>query len=518
MKHMVKRMNSCRMNVLPICVVFVLVFTIGCRTVSPVAGQQGPRSPRQLRNAIDDILEEEQFQNATWAVFITDLLDDKVLYRHNENRSFIPASNTKLFTTGAALDQLGPEFRYETRLFIDGPIADGVLEGNVIVRGSGDPVIGGRFNDGDLTQTFREWAQALRDSGVQSVAGDIIGDDDVFDDIPLGYGWSWDDEPFWYSAEISGLSFNDNCVDFSIEARRPGMPGTISWEPFGTSYISVVNASVTIDADSSLQEGYFRKRGTNAFRIYSEVPAGRVDRESLTVTNPTLYFVHVLRETLLSSGISVIGRPVDVDDLSIKPDLSSGSMRLIATHRSEPLKDIVRILNKRSQNLYAEQLLRTLGVLNPVEDPELEPGSAEMGIARAMDTFVAAGVDTSRIQLVDGSGLSRMNLVTAEMTSALLGYMYHHADDSTKSTFIRSLPIGGIDGTLEFRFTEGAAHGNVKAKTGTVSNASTLSGYVTSAAGTPYSFVLMANHFTVKTSAVRNAQDRIVDLLANYRR
>lgn len=506
------------MRVLPVLVVSALVLVIGCRSVSPVVGQQEPRSPKQLRNAIDDILKEEQFQNATWAVFITDLRDGKVVYRHNENLSLIPASNTKLYTTSAALDQLGPEFRFETELFIDGPINNGVLEGNVIVRGSGDPVIGGRFNDGDLTQTFREWADALGVLGVHSIAGDIIGDDDIFDDTPLGYGWSWDDEPFWYSAEISGLSFNDNCVDFSIESRDPGMPATISWEPFGTSYISVVNASVTIDADSSLEEGYFRKRGTNTFRIYSEVPAGRVDRESLTVTNPTLYFVHVLRETLLSSGISVIGRPVDVDDLSIKPDLSSGRMRLIATHRSEPLKEIVRVLNKRSHNLYAEQLLRTLGAVNPVEDPELEPGSAEMGIARAMHTYAAAGVDTSRIQLVDGSGLSRMNLVTAEMTSALLGYMYRHVDDSTKSAFIRSLPIGGVDGTLEHRFTNGPAHGKVKAKTGTVSNASSLSGYVTSAMETPYSFVLMANHYTVKTSAVRNAQDRIVELLAAYRR
>jgi len=515
---MANRMNSFLMRVFPVLVVSVLVLVIGCRTVSPVAGQQGPRTAKQLRNAVDDILEEDQFQNATWAVLIADLQKGDVLYRHNENLSFIPASNTKLYTTSAALDQLGPEFRFETELYIDGAITNGVLDGNVIVRGSGDPVIGGRFNDGDLTQTFREWAEVLKSLGVQNITGDIIGDDDVFDDTPLGYGWSWDDEPFWYSAEISGLSFNDNCVDFSIVSQAPGMPGSISWEPFATSYISVVNATVTTTAESSLNEGYFRKRGTNAFRLYSEIPAGRIDRESLTVTNPTLYFVHVLRETLLSSGISVIGRPVDVDDLSIRPDLSSGRMRLVATHRSEPLKDIVRVLNKKSHNLYAEQLLRTLGAINPVDDPDLERGSAGMGVARAMDTFAAAGVDTSRIQLVDGSGLSRMNLVTAEMTSALLGFMYRHGDDSTKVAFFRSLPIGGVDGTLEHRFTEGPAYGKVRAKTGTVSNASALSGYVSSAAGTPYSFVLMANHYTIETSAVRNAQDRIVEMLATYRR
>lgn len=496
----------------------LMTLSIGCQSVSTVRGKNGPRSPKQLKNAIQRILLEEQFENGTWAVLIVDLSTETVLYRHNEKRSFIPASNTKLYTTSAVLDQLGPEFTYQTTLYIDGPVADGVLEGNVIVRGSGDPVIGGRFNGGDRTETFRNWADSLASYGVSVINGDIIGDDDIFDDTPLGYGWSWDDEPFWYSAEVSGLSFNDNCIDFSITAQSPGMPGLLSWEPANTSFASVTNASISIDPESSLNEGYSRDRGTNSFRLFSEVPQGRVDRESLTVRNPTLFFVHVLRETLLASGISVIGRPVDMDDLSIKPHDSRDTMIRVATHESRPLKDIVTVLNKRSHNLYAEQLLRTLGAIHPVDDPDLDPGSAEMGIARAMDTFVAAHIDTSRIQLVDGSGLSRVNLVTAEMTSSLLNYMFRHDDDSTRVAFYRSLPIGGVDGTLEFRMRSGSAFGNVHAKTGTVSNVSTISGYVHSGAGTPLSFVLMANHYTVKTAKVRDAQDRIIELLATYRR
>ena len=336
--------------------------------------------------------------------------------------------------------------------------------------------------------------------------------------MPLGYGWSWDDEPFWYSAEMGALSFNDNCVDIAIESQFPGMPGLVTWEPAQTSYISVDNATITIDADSSLNEGYFRGRASNEYRLFSEVPAGRIDRESLAVRNPTLYFVHVLRETLLASGISVSGRPVDIDNISLKPDYMSPKMVRVARHWSKPLKEIVRVLNKRSHNLYAEQVLRTLGVTFPLDDPDLELGSAAMGIARAMDTYAAAEIDTSRIQLVDGSGLSRMNLVTAEMTSSLLGYMYRHEDDSTRAAFLRSLPIGGVDGTLESRFMDGPAYRKVRAKTGTVSNVSALSGYIMSAANTPVSFVLMANHFTIKTSEIRNAQDRIVELLALYTR
>ena len=148
--------------------------------MSPVRNPEDLSPPKLLKSAVEQILEEEQFENATWAVLVTDLSTDIVLVGHNEKRSFIPASNTKLYTTSAALDQLGPEFRYKTEVFIDGPVVDGVLAGNVIVLGSGDPVIGGRFNDGDLTETFRNWADSLSSYGIQTIEGDIIGDDNIF--------------------------------------------------------------------------------------------------------------------------------------------------------------------------------------------------------------------------------------------------------------------------------------------------------------------------------------------------
>lgn len=480
--------------------------------------RRGPDSEKQLQKAIDLVLNDSRFQNGTWAVLVTDLGTDRVLYRRNAKKSFIPASNTKIYTTASALDLLGPEYTYVTSVYRDGVIENGVLKGNLIIQGSGDPVIGGRFNDGDITETFREWAASLSNLGVHTIEGDIIGDDDIFDDVALGFGWQWDDELFWYSAEISGLSFNDNNVDFSITGTDPGMQANIGWEPLNTSYIDVVNASLTLPADSSIIEGYSKERGTNKFRIFSQVPTGRTDRESLTVVNPTLFFVHVLRETLIQNGISVSGMPVDVDDVPVKPNYANKATVQILSHTSRPLKDIIRVLNKRSQNLYAEQLLKTVGAVLPVDDPALESGSAKMGLARDMDTYAAAGVDTSRFNLVDGSGLSRMNLVTAEMTSSILRYMWNHPDDSTNAAFYRSLPIGGVDGTLRTRFRGGPAEGRVHAKTGTVTDASALSGYISSAAGTPLSFVIMCNHYIIPTSQVRAAQDQVVELLATYRR
>jgi len=481
-----------------------------------LAAQPTNDARAQLERAIDEVLDDEALANGWWGAMVVEMQTGEVLYRRHAERSFVPASNTKLYTTAAALDLLGPGYRYRTEVFIDGPIVDGVLEGNVIVRGSGDPVIGGRFNGGDRTEVFRAWADSLRARGITRINGDLIGDDDVFDDTPLGYGWSWDDETYWYAAEISGLSFNDNNVDFAIEARRQGQPARITWEPFNTDYVRVVNRTLTTSADTTLDEGYARARGTNTIELSSRVPEGRTDFESLTIANPTRFFVHVLREVLLQAGLAVEGRPVDVDDLSIKPDYAR--YRRVAVHRSPPLADIVKVINKRSQNLYAEQVLRTLAAEGPLDDKEMEPGSAEMGLEVAMGTFVKAGIDTSRIQLVDGSGLSRMNLVTPAMTMALLRYMGHHPEASVQRAFVESMPIGGQDGTLQFRFQQGSARGKVRAKTGTLSNVSVLSGYVPSAEGSSLAFVLMGNHHTAKGKVVRAAQDRVVNLLAEYRR
>jgi D-alanyl-D-alanine carboxypeptidase/D-alanyl-D-alanine-endopeptidase (penicillin-binding protein 4) len=477
-----------------------------------------------LAPQIDALLDEEELANAWWGIAVENLETGEMLYARNTGLGFVPASNTKLYTSAAALDLLGPDYRYETVLFADGPVertpSGGVLRGNLVVRGSGDPTIGGRFSDGDLTATFRAWADSLKARGITRVDGDLIGDDDVFDDVALGYGWSWDDELYWYSAELGGLVFNDNCVDVSIEARQAGQPGRVTWEPMNTSYVQVVNQSLTVPRDSSLEEGYARPRGTNTLYLSSLVPEGRTDRESLTVSNPTLYFAHVLRETLVAEGISVGGVAVDIDDLSVKPD--AARLRRLATHHSPPLAEIVAVVNKRSQNLYADQVLKTLGTLalDTVVSSregfrERDMGSALRGVQVASSTFHRAGVPLGFVQLVDGSGLSRQNIITPAATLHLLRYMWRHEGEGVREAYLASLPIGGVDGTLRGRFRgEPNARGNVRAKTGTLSNASALSGYVTTRGGTPLAFAIMVNHYTTSSRPVRAIQDDLVEVLA----
>lgn len=491
------------------CLSAVLIIPLSLLLVRPVLAQRDTGSTAALRHELDRILGEPGMENALWGVAVYDLTRDREVYAHNESINQVPASNTKLYTTASALHLLGSSFRYHTDLYAVGTVKDGVLHGALVVRGSGDPVLGPRFS-GDPTLVFRQWADSLTAAGIRVIDGDIIGDDDVFDDEFLGYGWSWDDEPFWYSAEISGLSYHDNTVDFSARGTTAGAPADITWEPASTTYMQVLNATVTTDS-GRVHESWNRGRSDNRLRIGSSIPEGATDTESISVSNPTLYFVHVLRETLLSSGIAVLGVPRDIDDLSIRPDYVDPRVSHVATHESETLADIVQVLNKRSQNLYAEQVLRTIGA-------QIGPGaSASRSWRAARPMMAAAGIDTLSIQLVDGSGLSRQNLVSARSTLALLRFMWNHPDTATRDAFLFSLPIGGIDGTLSSRFGDGHAKGNVRAKTGTVSNASALSGYVRTDGGSTFAFSIMVNHYTVPTPRVREIQDRLVETLALYR-
>ncbi|MFB6273517.1 MAG: D-alanyl-D-alanine carboxypeptidase/D-alanyl-D-alanine-endopeptidase [Salinibacter sp.] len=470
-----------------------------------------------LQEVVNDTIEADRYSGAHWGIEVTNLESGRTLFRHNPNHLFTPASNTKLLTTAAALRRLGPSYRYETGLYVDGPVRNGVLHGNLIVRGSGDPTIGGYQQRKNPTAVFRDWADSLKAAGITHIDGDIIGDDDPFSDVPLGEGWSWNDVPYSYAAEINGLVFNNNAIDLEVRGRWPGAPGQITWTPFETDFVRVRNQTRTVPQDSSSDEEYDRPFSKNIFTVRSRVHPDETQEETLTVTEPTCYFTHVLRTVLQQEGISVRGRGVDVDDMPIDPHYAADSVRQVATYRSPPLRQVVRTMNHESQNLYAEQLLRTLAIVNRPDttSEELTVGSSDLGALATRRELAEVGIDTSRVQMVDGSGLSRKNYLSPRAMTHLLEAMWVDAEPALRSAFYESLPVGGTEGTLEYRYKDGAAaRKNVHAKTGTLSGVSALSGYVKTGQGTPLSFVIFCNHHMAETDAVRAAQDAIVNALA----
>ncbi|PSQ92234.1 MAG: D-alanyl-D-alanine carboxypeptidase/D-alanyl-D-alanine-endopeptidase [Bacteroidetes bacterium SW_4_67_19] len=476
------------------------------------------RSP--LAEVVQKTIDTEGLQNGFWGLKVADAATGAVYYEREAGKRFVPASNVKLYTAAAALDQLGPDYRFTTRLYRQGPVVNDTLRGDLIVRGSGDPTIGGYEQRDDRLQVFRAWVDSLRAAGIQHVAGRVLGDDDVHTDAPLGHGWAWDDLPYRYAPELSGLSFAENLITLTARGQDVGEKAVLSWDPLRAGYVNAVNRSLTVRSDAD--EEYRRLPGNRTLYVESRVLPGGTQKEKLSVGNPTGYFVHVLRTMLERNSISVEGAAVDADHL---PEDRSYSYedpftRVVARYRSAPLSKIVETMMEESQNLYAEQVLRTLGAERPVaslmqgdpDDPD--PGSGAMGVEAALRTFGAAGVDTSRIRLADGSGLSRYDMVTPTMTAALLLYMRQHPDPDVADAFTSALAVGGRTGTLEYRFKGGPAEANVRAKTGTLSGVSALSGYVTTAGGQPLVFVIMTNHYSADTDEARDAIDRIVQAMA----
>ncbi len=478
-----------------------------------------PAQAQDWQAQLDALLDDPDFADAHWGVHVLDLATGETLYARNAQKNFIPASVMKLFSTAAALDGLGPDFRYTTTLYLDGEVRDGTLTGHLVVRGSGDPTISDRRfeknypRDGDAAALFRAWADSLKARGVTFVSDHVIGDDDVFDDTELGNGWAWDDEPSPYAAEISGLSFNEGRVTVTATGTRVGRRANLRIDG-GTDYVYFINRTETVGRRAGANREVRRERGGNTFWIESEVPQGRSLSHTVSVHNPTRYFAHVLRETLVAEGVYVDGDPVDLDDWLDKPNYRR--LVPVATHTSRPLREIVALTNKESQNLYAEHLLKTLGAVRcPAERPEaMDCGSAWAGLRAARPLFERAGLDLETMRLRDGSGMSPYNAVAPEDVTALLRTMWVHPDPAVTEAYFGSFAVGGEDGTLERRFRQGPARRNVRAKTGTVTGAKNLAGVVTTAGGTPLAFALLANNFGTTSSRVVRAQDALVEVLA----
>lgn len=477
----------------------------------PATDTQPPRA--QLAQAVSDAVESDAFGGGFWGVQVINLRSGEVLHARNATRPFVPASNVKLATTAAALDHLGPDYRYTTTMYATGPVEDGTLHGNLIVRGAGDPTLGGYRQRRDPAQVFRQWADSLRQAGITRIDGNVIGDAGPVPDPPFGHGWSWEDLSYGYGAPIGGLIFNENTVDLTVRGRNVGQPARVQLTAFQTDYVSIQNRSRTVPTSAEDDEDYVRLPGTNTIRVRTRVYPSVVEDATIAISDPTRYFTHSLRTVLQRNGISVDGHAASLDAVGLTPQYRDSTYQRVASYTSPPLARIARTLNYESRNLYAEQLLRTLALeVSPETSEDHPPGSAPLGIEAVRETLVRAGVDTSRVELADGSGLSRQNLLTPRAVAKVLQHMWVHPDSATSTAFYESLPRGGEDGTLAYRF-RGPGAPEVQAKTGTLSQVSALSGYTTTAQGTPVAFSILSNHHLAESSRARAAQDTIVNAI-----
>lgn len=461
-------------------------------------------APLQQRAAFEALFDTPALSSAQWGVAVSSLRTGEILYQREANREFVPASTMKLFTTAAALIRLGPDFRYTTALYTGGLLQDGTLQGNLVIRGSGDPSFSGRFSREGATGVFVQWADALQREGVREIDGDVVGDDTFFDGQYLGNGWSWDDETFGYAAQISGLSFYENSVDVEVSpGEGEGSSAVLRIVP-DTRYVTLLNRVITAPAGESGSLHFFRSPGTNVVTVSGRIASGSpVLREMVSVHDPALFSATVLKEVLESKGIRVRGVPVGAGRKGVVPEYTA--MRLIASHSSPPLHEIVRIANKWSKNLYAEQLFRTLGKVLGGE------GSTARSSEVVKESLSRMGIDPGSVAVHDGSGFSRLNLVTPLHVLSLLGFMARH---ESFPYFYGSLAIAGVDGTLQRRMKGSEAEGRVHAKTGYFRYVRALSGYVTSKGGDMKAFSLLLNNYLGPAAEARALQDGLCGILS----
>ncbi len=475
--------------------------------------EQPKLSPiKALQNDIESLIQNPDLSSAFIGISIFSIETGEFIFKKNDNKNFIPASNLKLFTTATALDVLGPEFRYTTKMYLDGVIhSNGEFYGDIIIRGSGDPTFSNYFND-DPLDILENFVHNLDSLGIRSIRGNIIGDDRYFDDFYYAEGWSWDDLSYPWAAQVNAISICDNKIDVQITpSDKIGEPARYVMVP-ENSYIQIIN-NVRTTYISDLTEIFSnRDFNSNIVEIVGKIAIDtskqkEVYTHSIAIYNPTRFFLNLFKESLIKHNIKFRGALLDIEDWNEEPDYYN--YRLIFDYESPPLFEIIRTINKMSHNLQSDMLLKTIG------KEVTGKGSFEDGASQIKKFVVKAGINPDKINIVDGSGLSRYNLISPSYIVNLLTFMYK---SNYKDFYLSSLAEPGKRGTLAQRMMRSRAELNVKAKTGTLENVSNLSGFVTTRDHETLVFSIMMMNLNSPLSTAQNIQDLICMRLASFTR
>lgn len=486
-----------------------------------------PQTLAELQARIVTLLDQPKFASARWGVLIK-AGQDKIVFERDADKSFMPASNMKLYTSSAALDAFGSEFKIKTSVYATKPVKAGVLRGDLVLYGRGDPNLSPRF-DADNTDKYddlkpadkitaiEQLADQIKAAGVKSVTGKLIGDDSFFAGDLLGPSWEWDDLQFYYGAEVSALTVNDNSVNFTVKpGRKVGDKPVITVQP-QTAYVKILNNAGTTESGAT-RIGANRPLDSNTVEFFGSIPRTTEKFEvSIAIHDPASFGATLLKEALARRGIRVTGGVTRMDAVArIAHPFDETKLTEIASVQSQSMAELLKVVNKPSQNLHTELMLRQLGANNGQHELD-EFGRPKPTAARGNEArrqfLQKVGVDVTPLSLRDGSGLARQDLVTPRATARLLEFMLTHTH---ANVFRESLPIAGVDGTLERRMRDTAAANNLRAKTGTLSYVNALSGYVTTKRGQVVIFSIMGNNFVGTGREVTSVMDRIGVILAEY--
>lgn len=464
--------------------------------------------PSRLQQEIDRLNADPDLAAGSWGLCVLTTDSGRVIAANEADHSLVPASTLKVLTTGAALQLLGPDYRYETTLEYEGRFdsLSGELSGDLYIRGSGDPTLDSRHfrKEGDSTQLQR-WAAALRKRGIKRITGGIVADDLAFGENPVPDGWTWGDLGQYYGAPASALCYRDNSYSLFFTTR--GDTATLTHTTPAPEGVQLVNR---VKAGGSKDEAYVYGApfGTVQF-ITGRVPKAQTNYEvEAALPDPALQCAADFSRELKAQGITVKEAATTLLFRNRTTDAATPQPRkqLLST-RSPRLADIVYWTNLKSNNVYAEQLLRTLGRLKG------KSGSTVDGVAVVTNFWQPKGMSTNGFFMTDGSGLSRSNAITPRQQATVLRLLSTFPKKEEEA-FQRSLPVAGKSGSLANLCKGTVAENNVKAKSGYITRARGYCGYVNTRSGKRLCFSLLANNYTCTATEMKKKLERVLVALA----
>jgi D-alanyl-D-alanine carboxypeptidase/D-alanyl-D-alanine-endopeptidase (penicillin-binding protein 4) len=485
---------------------------LGCASAGMGHAGGTPGSRAELRHAIDSMVAQPKFSNAHWGILIVDPERGDTLYSHNAGKLFMPASNQKLVTGSVALTLLGPDYQFRTAYGARGPVEGGVLRGDLVVIGRGDPSMSDHMR-GDVMQALRAVPDSLRAHEIRYVSGRLLRAGDAFPDAWHGFGWAWDDFDFAYSAGVDELFFNEGMFQVTLRGsqREGGRASTAVRPDIGYPSLRAMVTTVRRPDSAQAADGSSRAprlqppsasmdSATNVVTITGEI----YPSDSLTIDvayrDPGLAYLYAIRKAFADQALTVEG---GID--SRAPRDSATQLDTLFVMKSPPLREILPALEKPSQNQIAEILFKTLGL------ERTGVGTADSGRAVIERQLAAWGIAPTSFAVRDGSGLSRHDYIAPDAIVRVLDVM---RKSPNFAVFRDGLPLAGVDGTIANRMRGTSAAGNVHAKTGFVDKARSLSGYVTTANGRVLIFSLLCNNWTTTSREVDQLADAIAVRLA----
>jgi D-alanyl-D-alanine carboxypeptidase/D-alanyl-D-alanine-endopeptidase (penicillin-binding protein 4) len=433
-------------------------------------------------------------------IHVVELTGGKTLYRRHENRLFLPASNMKLLTTALALVRLGPDYRFTTRVLRED-------SGDLALVGSGDPSLSGRIfpyrkdaSSAPPLRAIEDLADQVVAGGIRNVNGDILGDDRLYPWAPYAPSWTQDDQLRDYGAPVSALTVADNFLILGIHpGAHPGDLARLTLAP-SLEYFAVDNRIATAAPGGEPSVKMSRDAGSRQLLLWGSIPAGHAEvREEVAIDDPALYAARALYDALTRRGIVIKGRPL-ARHRSVTDDYDPAEGPVLATRTSPPLSELLQMINKVSENLHAELMLREVGRMTR------HAGTRDAGLEELASFLREAGGSAEEARMEDGSGLSRNTLVTPRLVTRILAYLY---GSEQREVWIATLPVGGEDGTLSNRLCCASDGRGIRAKTGSLSRALTLSGYADSKTYGRLAFSILVNDFSAPAPEVRQWIDKI---------